>query len=372
MKISTYQISSYILLIIGIATSNAFSQSNNTASESQTSSDLKVVFYNVENLFDTYDNPDTKDDEFTPRGEKYWNYKKYYKKLHNTGKTLLATGGWNPPELIGLCEVENRKVLEDLTQKTALQKFDYDIIHKDSPDRRGIDVAVLYQKDKFEVIKYDYTKVEFPFSKSTKTRELLYVKGLLPNKDTLHFFVNHWPSRWGGQQASEPKRVHVAKILRGKIDSLLAINKQSKIIITGDFNDEPEDKSVASVLLAKEESLANADNNDLVNLMYPMLWKSGTHSFQGHWGILDHLIVSSSLLNENSPTKVIKNSTRIFDAPWLLTENAAGGRITFRTFRGPTYIGGFSDHLPIMLDLNCSPIKKNKTPDQSLIIAKHP
>lgn len=323
------------------------------AISSRPNSDFRLGFYNVENLFDLVDDSLTRDEAFTPEGENRYTFGRYKKKSTGLARTLLAMGAWEPLELIGLAEVESRWVLEGFTKFSPLKNAGYEIIHEDSPDRRGIDVACLYRPEKFNLILYKYYRVHFPFDPDRRTRDMLYVKGILPNEDTLHVFINHWPSRYGGQFVSEPGRAFLAGMLRQKVDSLNDRYNKPLIVITGDLNDEPEDISVKDVLKAHLNP-EEAGENDLVNLSASIKYKFGTHSFAGEWGVLDHVIVSNSLLTGES-TFTRLESVGIFDAPWLLTKNAAGNDVPLRTFQGPAYKGGYSDHLPVFLDLYFHP-----------------
>lgn len=311
---------------------------------------LRLVFYNVENLFDYFDDSTTLDEAFTPLGENYWNKSRYQDKLNKLAKTILAIGGWEPPALIGFCEIENRYVLESITEFTQLKPIGYEIIHQDSKDRRGIDVAAIYRPDKFELIDYEYYPLNFPFDIDSRTRDILHVVGKLPNKDTLHYFVNHWPSKFGGAFETEPKRMFAAQFLRKKVDSLFNINEDSYVIITGDFNDEPEEESMTESfnMQLKRSALVKTD---LYNLMYEIRYKTGTHSFQNKWSIIDQFIVSGNLMNKTSSSVIYNNTALIFDMEWLIMEGATGAKRPFRTYQGPKYIGGYSDHLPIYLDL---------------------
>lgn len=311
---------------------------------------FRVVFYNVENLFDYFDDSAKMDEEFLPRGERFWNKTRYQNKQNGLAKTIMAIGGWEAPALIGLCEIENRYVLNSLTSFTALKAAGYEIIHQDSPDNRGIDVAALYRPDKFDLINYEYYSVKFPFDTASKTRDILHVIGKLPNQDTLHFFVNHWPSKYGGEFETEPKRMFVAKFLRTKVDSLLSINPNASIILTGDFNDEPDEASILEGLAPKAD-LLELQSTDLFNLMYSIRFNTGTHSFQNKWSIIDQLIVSGSLMDRSATTHVYQGTAQIFDMPFLIMEGATGATRPYRTYQGPKYIGGYSDHLPILLDL---------------------
>jgi predicted extracellular nuclease len=319
-----------------------------------TADSYKIMFYNVENLFDTQDDPLVKDEEFLPEGDRFWNKYKYYSKLNNIYKVIVAVGGWNPPAIIGLCEIENRKVIEDLVSDTPLNKYNYQIVHKDSPDRRGIDVGLLYRKELFTPLSYEAIPINFPDKPEYKTRDILYVKGITNNSDTLNIFINHWPSRWGGQLESEDRRVFVASVLKEKVDSIFKSNPKSNIIITGDFNDYPDNKSINEVLAASQ-SFDKITDNKLYNLSsYFYKTKNiGSNKYQGEWGVLDQVIVSGNILNKSNSVYTSKEDIYIFNADFLLEpDNSHFGYMPKRTFIGYKYNGGFSDHLPTYLILN--------------------
>jgi predicted extracellular nuclease len=315
---------------------------------------MRVVFYNVENLFDTQKDSLTLDEEFLPGGLRYWTYNRYQQKLQNISRVITSIGGWNPPEIIGLCEIENHRVLYDLCYKSSLSKLKYKIIHQESPDLRGIDVALLYQPKSFFPISYKAIPVKFPHSPEATTRDILYVCGKAKNKDTIHIFVNHWPSRLGGQLVSEPNRIAAASILRCAVDSIFAIRPQAKIIILGDLNDYPDNKSLTEVLLAKRD-FGQLASNELYNLS-AFLEKSsriGSHKFDGDWGVLDQIIVSGALLNASNGLTAKKEHVFIFDPDFLLEDDENfTGKKPFRTYIGYRYHGGYSDHLPVFLDLD--------------------
>jgi len=315
--------------------------------------DMRIMFYNVENLFDIYDDSLKVDEAFTPEGEKHWSKRKFTKKLFNIAKVTAAIGQWELPEIIGVCEIENRYVLEQLIKQTALKNYNYKIIHKESPDRRGIDVGLLYRKDKFTPIDYEGVNVTFPFAANKPTRDILYVKGVNNFKDTLHIFVNHWPSRWGGQLATDRKRQYVASVVRGKVDSLFKADVNPNIIIMGDLNDYPNNTSVMKVLKAKPE-IENIQNEELYNLAYYMqeVKGMGTHKHKGEWGVLDQIIVSGVLLNKENNINMTKDDAHVFKAPFLLEpDKHYVGSITFRTYVGFKFHDGYSDHLPVYFDL---------------------
>lgn len=320
---------------------------------------FRIAFYNVENLFDYWDDSTTLDDDFTSFGNNRWTKARYTEKQNKLAKTIISLGGWEPVALMGFCEVENRYVLNTLTQYTALKKSGYEIIHQDSRDRRGIDVAAIYRPEKFELLDYEYYRLKFPFDTTSRTRDILHVIGKLPNSDTLHFFVNHWPSKFGGEFETQPKRMFAAQFVRHKVDSIQEIQPKAYIIITGDFNDEPQEASMLEGLDVKT-TLNETGPKDLFNLMYPIRYQTGTHSFQNEWGILDQFVVNGQLLSKQNSVYVRRRTAQIYDMDFLIMEGATGATRPFRTYQGPAYKGGYSDHLPILLDL----IMKTKDDDQ--------
>ncbi len=331
--------------VISLTSSHIFSQSHNN---------YKILFYNVENLFDIYKDTLKNDEEFLPEGERFWNKHRYYNKINNTYKVIMAVGEWNPPAIIGLSEIENRKVLHDLVNNTPLVKFEYKIIHKESPDRRGIDVGFLYREELFKPLKSEFIPINFPSNPESKTRDIIYVKGIADRIDTLHIFINHWPSRWGGQLESEGRRVFVSSVLKAKVDSIFKSYSASNIIITGDFNDYPDNKSINDILNASQ-NLDSILEDQLYNLS-AQLFKTkniGTYKYQGEWGVLDQFIVSGNLLKNGNKIQTSVNDTYIFNADFLLEpDEGYFGYKPFRTFIGYKYNGGFSDHLPTYLILN--------------------
>jgi predicted extracellular nuclease len=306
-----------------------------------------IAFYNVENLFDPEKDPEKNDDAFTPTGFYRWTYKRLYKKLNDLAKVFLAINDWEPPDIIGLAEIENANVLKKLCYQTGLKTYHYRYVHYDSPDSRGIDVALLYRKDRIQIIENYPISIIFPFEPASKNRDILYTKALIA-ADTMHLFVNHWTSRFGGHGATVPKRNYYAQVLRAQVDSLLAINSNAYIIIMGDFNDYPTDESMLKILQAKNYKTEKNQGN-LFNLMFAFSGKNiGTHKSQEFWGCLDQFIVSKSLLNNENRWQIENGEAIIFDAPFLLIpDEKYGGVKTFRTYLGPKYLSGYSDHLPL-------------------------
>lgn len=311
---------------------------------------IRIMFYNVENYFHPSNDSLKNDDEFTPEGTRYWSYKRYYDKATKIAKTVIALGEWQAPAVIGLCEVENLQCLNDLIYKTPLEKFGYKIVHQECKDSRGIDVAFLYRPEYFQLISYHSYELIFPVDHSP-TRDILYMKGLVGD-DTLHLFVNHWPSRYGGQMATEHKRQFAAQTLREKFDSLMTINPNAFIVAMGDFNDHPDDISMKEILRAQKDTL-QLSKGDLINLIWQYENKKGTHSYQHEWGILDQFIIPPYMLNNSQNLFTNFESAQIFDAEFLLEPEADGvGLRPNRTYVGFNYHGGFADHLPIYLDIH--------------------
>jgi hypothetical protein len=333
-----------LTFLICLISDNGFCQN-----PQETKTGIRVMFYNVENLFHPSDDSLKNDDEFTKEGTRYWSFKRYYDKINKIGKTAIAVGGWEPPAVIGLCEIENIQCLKDLIYSSPLKKFGYEIVHQESGDNRGIDVALLYRPEFYELISYEAVVLNFGEG-SRPSRDILYTMGLVGD-DTLHLFVNHWPSRYGGQLATAPKREFAAKILRDKYDSILSVNSDAAILAMGDFNDHPDDPSMLSVLRAKKDT-SEMKNGDLLNLLWQYEFKKGTHKYQHEWGILDQFVVTEGLIYGNSGLQTLMERAQIFDADYLLEEEKDGiGKITNRTYIGFKYHGGWSDHLPIYVDV---------------------
>ncbi len=332
---------------------STFAQSIIDGSEKDKRGDFRVLFYNVENLFDCFNDSLTMDDEFLPQGERGWTWDKYQKKSRKIGKVILSAGAWEFPDLIGLCEIENRFVLDGLFKIGYLNKAGYQIIHRESPDRRGIDVALIYQARTFQPIDTSFLQLFYKGESNSTTREILYVKGKTHTNDTLHVFVNHWPSRWGGQFNSEHKRISAAKLLKRKIFEIRKSDSKAKILIMGDFNDYPDDRSVQLVLKALSPK-GSFENDQLYNLAEVFLNKAGvgSHKYQGKWGMLDQFIVSGALLTKTGCLYCQRNGMSIFKPNFLLEKDGTYyGEKPFRSFVGYKYNNGFSDHLPIVLDL---------------------
>lgn len=318
------------------------------------SQNVSVVFWNVENLYDPYDDSTKLDDEFTSPGQKHWNWTKFSRKLNQVSKTLLAAGEWAPPAVIGLCEIENRYVLNKLIYNTPLQSLKYKIVHHESPDLRGVDVALLYRPDIFRVVHERNITIRFPFDTLIRTREILMVKGVINSLDTIHVFVNHWPSRRGGYLRSQPRRNYVAAVLKGIIDSIQQENPQANILAMGDFNDEPEDESLKTVLKANT-LMEEIGATKLYNLMgiRNQNRSEGTLKYRDQWSTFDQFVVSGALINGRNSLITGPENVRIIRSSFLFEDDKTYfGEKLKRTYVGPRYQGGFSDHLPIHIIIN--------------------
>ena len=309
--------------------------------ESVSNQNIFTVFYNVENLFDTINNPNTNDDEFLPNSEKKWNSSKYFHKINQLARVLSSLSedknSNNMPDIIGLCEVENKQVINDLLKTSTFTNHNYKIIHQDSPDSRGIDCALLYN-DKIELLNYDFIFVNNPNVKRA-TRDILYAKLKISDK-IFNVFVNHWPSRWGGQEESNYKRVFAAKILRNYIN--INVSKDDFTLIMGDFNDYPNNESLSEILI----------ENDLVNLMSTdFVLGNGSYNYKGLWNWLDQIIISKNFFKPNLKLKSVGS----FQKEYMLYINKKGESRPSRTFGGNNWYGGFSDHLPVYFQFSLIP-----------------
>lgn len=310
--------------------------------------EFTFMFYNTENFFDCENDSLTNDEEFTSEAGRRWNPARLHSKAERLAKVILAAGKWNAPVFVGLCEVEDLDVLELLTRNEPLAKFHYKIVHKDSPDARGIDVALLYRPELFRPFDYQAIPVFDPKDKLFKTRDILLVSGVLNGCDTSHVFVNHWPSRYGGIMESKRYRSLAAETLKKAVRSLFARFPTAKIICMGDFNDTPTDDSLLKILEAKE-----SDNpefkGEMINLSAG--WVSNevqTIKTKYSWEVFDQLIVSDYFLERSGCFEFRK--AEIFNAGFLLEPDAAfGGVKPKRTYVGFKYQEGFSDHLPVLL-----------------------
>jgi predicted extracellular nuclease len=308
----------------------------------------RIAFYNVENLFDTIDEPMTIDSEYMPNSSLHWTQKRYEAKLKNIAKVIDSLGF---PSIMGMVEVENRRVLNDLTTMPTIKAKNYGIAHFESPDERGIDCALIYKKSDFEVKNAKPHRISFPDDRKDGTRDILEVSGILRGMPVT-VFVNHFPSRRGGAEVSDPKRVFVAKVLKSAVDSVQKADPNARIVIMGDMNDEPSDKSLTQSLGANYWTIAgdkrpSVDKNALYNLAAGVKESGlGSYYYRGEWEVIDQMIVNGSFLDSRSKL-VTRDAETVFSADFLTYKDKTGKKLPNRTYTGPTYRGGFSDHFPI-------------------------
>jgi hypothetical protein len=339
IRVLIYRISGILFLLV-LLVPGGYSQN-------KVSQPVRLMFYNVENLFDVYKDTLKDDAEFLPGGVMRWNQTRYNKKINSLYKTIIAAGEWEPPAVVAFCEVENRKVLEDLIYGTYLSKFLYGIVHEESPDMRGIDVCLIYRKNLAKLINYEYCIPSGIIREKYATRSVLYAKFEI-SSDTIHLFVNHWPSRRGGVLAGEDLRMAISSMVRDKADSIMKINpKGAKIVFLGDFNCTPDDQEIKSMTAFHDSTFS------LINLSESLAAKGlGTYRYMGSWELIDQVIVSGSLLEASGGIYTEAKLITIFKPEFLITKDPKyPGFSPYSTYRGYKYQGGYSDHLPVLLDL---------------------
>ena len=305
---------------------------------------LTCAFWNVENLFDLLNDPNTNDDEFALGGKKNMNEDLFRLKIKNMTEVLTDLNA----DVLGLCEVENRYVLDQLN--LSYTQRDYSIIHFDSPDNRGIDVALMYDPTTFNVIYTKAIPVHLPEGKST--RDILYVKGYQDGK-MLHIFINHWPSKYGGVEATIPLRAIAGNTLRKAVDSLLTTNPNTDIVIMGDLNDEPFEPSIVKHLGADLYRKQAPSAFELVNLMTSVYDApdQGTYMYRGKHNVIDHIIVSRGLFDNRGWTGT-QADVSVLDKPKYRQQSGDFKDYPFRFWAGNKFLGGYSDHLPVMITLH--------------------
>ena len=310
-----------------------------------------VGFYNIENLYDTIDSPDTDDHEFLPNGSKQWTGDRYWRKLERNARVIAEMGKDLHPRgmaILGLCEVENRTVVQDLVNTAALRDRHYAIVHEDSPDRRGVDVALIHDPELYKV--FDHKSYRLAMADTSfRTRDQLLVSGVLDG-DTTHVIVCHWPSRRGGEKRSEPNRKAAAELARHIIDSLLTENSDAHILLMGDLNDDPVNVSVARFVNATGDRKKAVDKV-LFNAMYePYMKGIGTLAWRDSWNLFDQIILSPALV-AGTGGHYKYYGVRIFNEGYLRQTEGNYAGYPLRTFVGDTYQDGFSDHFPVFVIL---------------------
>jgi len=306
---------------------------------------MTIMTYNVENLFDTQHDTLKNDYDFLPQSEKQWNTERYHKKVNDVMRTIVSAGEegeW--PMLVGLCEVENDYVLKSMTELSRYKRLGYGYVHYESPDARGIDVALLYRKEMFTPLLSRPVGVELPDDKPT--RDLLYVCGTLKDGTLLHVIQTHMPSRRGGTIVTEKNRMSVAEKIKVITDSIFAIDQNAAIVIMGDMNDNPDDQAIRETLGVMPVGGSVYESGRLYNLCwdgFPMDdAQKGSYKHAGEWETLDQIIVSGALLNGGAKIQV-NGKAEVF-SPWWLKNGEGAPK---RTYLGNSYQGGTSDHFPV-------------------------
>jgi predicted extracellular nuclease len=330
-----------ILFLVTFAAACVFGQADDKKNEIA----YRFAFYNVENFFDAEVDPKSDYHEFDPDGTRHWSYSRYTDKRNKIYQVISAMGGWQPLTLIAFAEIENRFILQDLIESTALKNENYEIIHSDSEDERGIDVGLIYRKEAFNPLGVKSIPIVFEQDTSDKTRNILYVKGLLA-EDTIHVFVNHWPSRYGGFLETSVLRQTAATTLKKVCDSVCQVQPNANILIMGDFNDDKENESLQLLTVSAHCEL----------LALPLFSSDkrvhGTLKYQGKWNTFDQVVVSKNLVSGKGQLWLKEANGIIFSDSFLLEEDKTySGMKPFRTYSGYKYNGGFSDHLPVYVDI---------------------
>ncbi len=304
---------------------------------------LKVAFYNCENYYDTINDPTIDDEEFLPSANSNWNSSRFVVKKQHLAQVMHDIN----PDVIGLSEIENRFVLDQLVVEPAIKKEQYNVVHYNSPDKRGIDVGFLYKKSAMNVISSKVYGIRFPFDTITRTRDILVVEVKLNYNNAKAFFiVNHFPSRRGGTAESEMKRIYVGQQLKSIADSLENLYPTAAVIAMGDFNDEPSDKSMTQLLM----------NNSKVGFVNPFseiqAKGEGSIYFNNQWDLFDQILYSPSLQSEANPIVYVTNSAAIFKPAYVLEPEGKYKGAPLRTYVGKKYLGGYSDHMAVFASFN--------------------
>lgn len=308
-----------------------------------------VAFYNLENLFDTINNNGSYDLEFSPQGSHQWDGRKYWSKINNLARAINAMADeYTPqgPAIIGVSEIENITVLQDLVKADAIKGRMYGIVHHDGPDRRGVDVGMLYNPRLFKVLDVTNHRLLIPDNPRFRTRDQMCVTGIL-GSDTISVIVNHWPSRLGGQKQSSYLREAAAALSKQIADSLWAIRPGQPVIVMGDLNDDPQDVSCSKVLNARRDESGVGPEG-----FYNPWWKTldkgiGTLAYKGSWNLFDQIIISGGLLKQNAkPGHLEYWKCKVNNFDFLYDKEGTRQGAPLRTFSGGVWLDGYSDHFP--------------------------
>lgn len=311
-----------------------------------------IGFYNLENLFDTINDPNKNDEEFLPKGKNQWNTEKYNVKLKHLSESIASIGTDISPDgvaILGMSEMENRTVLEDLVAQPAIRKRNYQIVHYDSPDRRGVDVGLIYNPKYFKLVNSKSYPTKVAGDPDFVTRDQLVVSGLFDG-EMMHVIVMHWPSRAGGEKRSMPGRIAAAKLCRHIADSILRNDANAKIVMMGDFNDYPTSKSVTEYLRANGDMM-RLRNGEFFNPMYDLHKKGiGTSYYHDVPGVLDQTIITPAFIPTDYKTYQFKVA-KVHNKEFLKQHGGKYNGYPFRTYGSGVWMGGYSDHFPVYIVL---------------------
>ncbi|UCH65953.1 MAG: hypothetical protein JSW63_02120 [Ignavibacterium sp.] len=323
----------------------------NIPSIAQNHDTLYVAFWNLENLFDTRDDTEKNDAQFLPDGDKEWTEERLDIKMYNLARVIRSMNNYYGADILGVCEVEHQSVLAELTTK-FLADINYKIAYLESPDDRGIDNGLIYNADKFYLLSIRGDTVNL--AENELTRLILKVKLQTRWNDTLSVYVNHWPSRRDGREKTEPKRISAANTVRKSVDEEFSTNPNAKIIVIGDFNDEPSNISMINSLKALALScdslvgISTVAGSELYNISYSAYNDSiGTYLYRGDWNMLDQIILSSDLITSSS-LNYICNSFEVYKPHYIVTRSGRYKGAAYPTYGGRRYLGGYSDHFPVI------------------------
>jgi len=325
----------------------------NSTCNAQEEDTLYVAFWNLQNLFDTVDDPEKNDESFLPDGDMEFTPERLEKQMYNLSRVIHSMNSGNGPDLLGVCEVENQAVLSSIVNK-FLPELDYKIAYLESPDNRGIDNGLLYKANKFKLLNLQADTIYL--SDGWPTRLIFGVNLLTESDEKITVFVNHWPSRSGGRKESEPNRITAAQTLRDAVDRIFSKDASAKIMIIGDFNDEPTNVSILNTLnaqpiicdFAEDIEVLEDNDTDLFNLSYKTYVDGlGTYIYKDDWNMLDQIIVSRSLLSDKK-FFYLCNSFEIYKPYYIVTQSGQFKGAPFPTYGGRRYLGGYSDHFPVI------------------------
>ena len=327
----------YIPIFLIILTSMSYSQDANDT--------LYIAAWNIENLFDSIDDPNKRDEDFLPDGKKEWSQEKIDKKIEHLAEVIASMNNGNGPSILGVTEVEHQHLLDTMLVRHFGHK-NYKIAYTESPDKRGIDNGLIYDGEIFSLNYFDTLRVNL--KSGYPTRYIFHVNLIHKNGTEINLFVNHWPSRSGGEEKSRPNRAKAASVLKEKVDQLFSENENSIIIALGDFNDEPDNRSISEIL---DVNFFECEKDITESTLYNLSSKTfkegeGTYLYRGDWNMLDQIIVSNGTLS-NDNFHYLSNSFELYKPSFMLTKSGKYKGAATPTFGGSKYLGGYSDHIPV-------------------------